>query len=128
MGMHGLQSPPRNYPAPYRTKVMTTQRVHKYITYSSQTETGRDARHLTLLCLHTHLYGQTQTHKGGQKGVETYGEASYEKTGHTNFHNYLASQNSLYALYHPNPSTDSSLPQYVTVKMQACLIFQKLKG
>lgn len=46
--MHGLQSPPRNYPASYGTKIMTTQRVHKYTAYSSRTETGRDARHLTL--------------------------------------------------------------------------------
>lgn len=131
MGTHGPQSPPCNYPAPYGTKSMTTQRVHAHTAYSSWTETGRDARHLTLglkcfLCIHTHLQTQTQMHtinEGRNSSLGSYEEATYGKTGHTNFPNYLASQNSLYALYHPKPTTDSfSLPQCVKGKMKRYIL------
>lgn len=102
-------------------KIMTTQRVH--CIFISNRNWQRCTPYHSL-CLHTHLYRQTQTHKGGQTffSWNLWRGHLRKKTGHTNFHNYLATQNSLYALYHPKPSTTDSLPQYVTAKMQASYI------
>jgi len=78
--------------------------------------------HLTYIHTYTYVGKHKHTKEGRNSSLENYGKATNEKTGRTNFHKYLASQNSLYAIYHPKPSIDSSLPQYVTVKLQASYI------
>lgn len=88
------------------------------------------------LCVHTHLYRQTQTHtlkEGRHSSLGSYEEATYMKKQVTQtsliiWHLKIAC---ICSLHHPKPNTDSSLPQYVSVKMERSIsrckhfIFQK---
>lgn len=103
MGMHWPLRPPRNYPALYATKIMTTHWAYARTTYSSQTETGRDSHLLTLspqclfVCACVHTYTQTKSALCHKK-EEIWWRGHLWKTGHTNFLNYVASRNSVHVV------------------------------